>query len=270
MTKIDLTGQRFGRLTVTAKGGRDRHGKSLWECVCECGTKRKVTGPRLKSGHTASCGCSRKLDLTGQRFGSLTVIEEVGRNDHRAVTWRCACDCGKERVVRGSDLARGTVSSCGCMNPQRTHGQYGTPLWDRWKSMLERTTNPDASGYANYGGRGVAVCERWQTFEHFATDMRLGFSPELTLERVDVNGGYEPGNCRWATRTEQARNKRNNHVVTFRGLTMPVVAWAELLGLKASTVRCRLNRYGWSADRALTVGANPEALARLSTSPRPN
>jgi hypothetical protein len=133
--------------------------------------------------------------------------------------------------------------------------------------MIARTTSPDHPRYSDYGGRGVGVCERWKTFQGFAEDMRATFSPELTLERVDNDRGYEPANCRWATAIEQARNKRSSHFVTFRGHTKTIAEWSELLGLNYDTVRGRLRKQGWPVERALTTGADPQAIARLGSAP---
>jgi hypothetical protein len=170
----------------------------------------------------------------------------------------------------GGDLRSGKTKSCGCLKREavpplsRTHGQSLTPLYRRWWGVIQRTTNANVPAYRHYGGRGIGVCERWTSFENFAADMGPTFSPELTLERIDVDGNYEPGNCRWATWTEQGRNRRNNRFLEFHGHTKPVSEWCELLGLKFSTVAQRLDRLGWPVERALTVGADQEALARLT------
>lgn len=209
-----------------------------------------------------------KLNLTGQRFGNLTVIEVHGQDAHRAYRWKCQCDCGNETVVRGSQLKSGVTRSCGCgirkaSSRPRTHGQTHTPLYARWRAMIERTRNPNSTEFHNYGGRGIRVCERWQSFENFAADMAATFNEALTLDRRDVNGNYSPENCYWATAKQQTRNKRNNHVVEWRGRQMVVTDWAELLGLKPNTVIYRLRR-GWPVERALSKDADPAALAELA------
>lgn len=132
--------------------------------------------------------------------------------------------------------------------------------------MTERTRNPLSSQYQNYGGRGIGVCLRWRSFENFAADMGSTFDEALTLERRNVDGDYSPENCYWATVKEQTRNRRNNHVVEWRGRRMVVTDWAELLSLKPNTVIYRLRR-GWSVERALAKGANPAVLAKLAESP---
>lgn len=212
-----------------------------------------------------------KLNLAGQRFGRLIAIEVHDQDAYRAYRWKCTCDCGTDTVVRGSQLKSGAVQSCGCgvreaASRSRTHGATDTPLYGRWRAMIERTRNPNHREYRNYGGRGIAVCDRWQSFENFAADMGPTFRQELQLDRLDVNGNYEPANCRWITQREQQRNKRTNHVIEWRGRSMVVTDWAELLGLVPNTVIYRLRR-GWSVDRALTTGARPEVLLELANTP---
>jgi hypothetical protein len=128
--------------------------------------------------------------------------------------------------------------------------------------MIQRTGNPNNPDYPRYGGRGITVCKRWKSFENFADDMGPTFREGLTLERLDVNADYGPDNCTWITIQEQQRNRRNNHPITWRGQTMILSVWEETLGLKRRILGSRL-RSGWSVERALTTGADPEAIARL-------
>ena len=195
-------------------------------------------------------------DLTGRRFGRWTVL---GKTDTRTM-WECRCDCGTLRAVNAKNMQSGGSKSCGCLHRQiaaessRTHGAYGTPLHTRWLSMLSRVTNPNQQRtWANYGGRGITVCDRWRKFENFAEDMGPTFVPGLELDRIDNDGGYEPGNCRWATLKEQARNRRNNRRVEVDGLTLTAQEWGERLGINPDNIRRRL-RDGWSVERALEPG----------------
>lgn len=208
---------------------------------------------------------SSKVDLTDRRFGLWTVVAESGLDKHGSWAWLCRCDCGVERVVRGSQLTQGRSRSCGCVPSKgtTTHGQTHAPLYKRWQGMLGRTLYPTNAGYEVYGGRGIIVCERWHTFENFAADMGDGFKPELWIDRIDAEGNYEPGNCRWVTPREQFRNLRKNRYIAFAGRSHIVDDWAPILGLNASTLRVRLFR-GWSVERALTKGADPAALAALT------
>jgi hypothetical protein len=209
----------------------------------------------------------KKIDLSGQRFGELMVLSDGGRDGNGKTLWRCMCSCGTETVKYAYNLRRGRATSCGCTGRNEifktTHGQAGSPLYRRWAEMLKRTTNANSERYADYGGRGIGVHLEWQeSFEAFARDMAAGFSPELTLERIDNNRGYEPGNVKWATYKEQARNTRRSRRVEFCGQTRVLVEWCEVLGLSYGAVRKRL-RDGWPTERALTTGANPAALAHL-------
>lgn len=154
-------------------------------------------------------------DICGLKFGRLTVNEFVEVRKSCAY-WLCSCECGNEKVVRGDSLRLGYIKSCGCLrnetaavNCEKTisHGHSRTPLYRVWSSMKSRCGNPASPAYKHYGGRGISVCDRWQKYENFFADM--GYPPPgLTLERIDVNGNYEPSNCKWATWAEQNRNKR--------------------------------------------------------------
>jgi hypothetical protein len=179
--------------------------------------------------------------------------------------WLCTCVCGNEKMVRADHLKSGHTESCGCIpsGPPKSLGVRKDPLYARWRGMIARTTHSSHPRFSDYGGRGIEVCERWKSFDRFAEDMGPTFSPELTLERVDNDRGYEPGNCRWATVVDQARNKRTSYFVTFRGHTKTIAEWSELLGLNYDTVRGRLRKQGWSVERTLTTGADPQVIARL-------
>jgi len=155
-------------------------------------------------------------DITNQRFGRLVAIR-ILRRDRTGIHWLCACDCGQQSVTTASHLRRGHTRSCGCfridvvVNRSLRHGHSRpgahSPTHQSWRAMQTRCDNPRGKCYELYGGRGIAVCDRWRVFENFLADM--GERPEgLTLDRLDVEGNYEPGNCRWATVQEQNRNRR--------------------------------------------------------------
>jgi hypothetical protein len=150
-------------------------------------------------------------------------------------------------------LARGKVKSCGCLNAERIvqHGMAHTHVYRVWQAMRQRCENPNSPDFANYGGRGIRVCEEWKSFERFFADMgnrRKGYS----LDRIDVNGPYRKENCRWATTWQQANNTRRNRVIELNGERRTLAQWAEWTGLGWDTIRTRLN-YGWDTEKALTT-----------------
>lgn len=197
-------------------------------------------------------------DLTGQRCSRLTVLNEAGRSKDRKILWLCRCDCGTQSIVSGKRLRNGESKSCGCLAAEvlaarnHKHGQVGTRLYRIWKGMMTRCTNPTDRNFQKYGARGIAVCDRWKSFESFYEDMADGYADHLTLDRIDAKGNYEPGNCRWATQIEQQRNRTNNRLITYQGATKSLAEWCEQLGLSYRVVIQRLG-YGWSVERAFTA-----------------
>ena len=149
----------------------------------------------------------RIIDLTGKRFGMLVVLRRDERHHGRHIRWICRCDCGlPEKSVRGGHLNAGRAKSCGC-NANITHGMHGSREYKSWEMMIQRCTNERYDKFSYYGGRGITVCERWLKFKNFFADM--GKRPaDRSLDRIDVNGNYEPQNCRWATKSEQMFNRR--------------------------------------------------------------
>jgi hypothetical protein len=145
-----------------------------------------------------------------------------------------------------------------------THGMADSPEYRVWCHVLARCGTATDAAYDNYGGRGITVCDRWLTFTNFYADVGPRPSPQHTLERIENDGNYEPGNVRWATRKEQNRNKRNNRLLTFNGRTQCIAAWAEEIGITWAALRARL-RLGWSVERALTPGDHRRTPASSAT-----
>lgn len=196
-------------------------------------------------------------DLTGQRFGAL-VAASVGEKlrPTSGAWWLCKCDCGVEKSIPSSDLVAGKIRSCGCLHGAlksaslKTHGLTKTRTHRIWQAMLTRCRNPKVPNFNHYGGRGITVCDRWLEFEHFYADM--GECPEgFSIDRIDVNGNYDPNNCRWATRKEQANNTRSNVYIEFEGLRLTRTQWEEKLGLGRTTLRSRI-RSGMTIPDALS------------------
>lgn len=208
---------------------------------------------------------SVRKNLTGHQFGRLTVIGYVGKENANS-QWLCACECGNSTVLITSQLLRtdSPWKSCGCQSRMSAykHGMTGTPEYQAWRSMYQRCTNPNNPQYNLYGGRGIKVCNRWrESFDNFYADMGPRPGGEYSIDRVDANGDYEPGNCRWATPAQQSNNKRDNRVIEFDGESHTLTEWATIAGLSKSGLRWRLDN-GWPVGDALTVAAGPENLWR--------
>lgn len=197
----------------------------------------------------------KMADLSGRRFGRLTVQAEAGRNAKKGVMWQCLCDCGNTTVVASTNLIQGHTQSCGCLHREQniTHGATDTKLYGVWINVKTRCNNPRNRAYPQYGGRGIRLCEEWESFQNFQNwAIKSGYVDGLTLDRIDVNGNYSPENCRWVDMKTQQNNRRNNHVIEFNGVRKTLSEWSEATGLSSSTLRTRLSILGWPIERALT------------------
>lgn len=196
----------------------------------------------------------------GAQFGDLTT---TGTHEirHGTYYWECRCVCGRVTVVPGNALRRGTTAGCGCrarLTRNVTHGHCRrsgrAKEYTIWRAMCARCLKPTNNMYHLYGGRGISVCERWRTdFAAFLSDMGACPSPIHSIDRIDSDGHYEPGNCRWATPAEQSRNTKRNVRVSFRGREMALVEACELAGMPYSAVSQRLRVLGWPLERALSA-----------------
>lgn len=204
------------------------------------------------------------LDLINNRFGRLVVTAGAPNrvtpkgNSRRA--WLCECDCGNKIVATTLDLRKGDVQSCGCLRAELDktrsviHGDHGTHLYNVWRAMRRRCKNVKNSDYSHYGGRGIRVCSEWDndylSFKKWA--LGNGYSPNLTIDRIDVNGNYAPENCRWVTMKTQANNRSNSKYITCDGKTLTIKEWADMTGIRYSTLYMRI-RKGLSAKEALNI-----------------
>ena len=220
MALEDLTGQRFGLLTVLRPEPKSPSGRVTWVCICDCGNEKAVLAHSLKKGETRSCGCihwrhAPRQSLVGQRFGRLTVMEYTG-----ASRYRCLCDCGNEISVLTYSLNAGICKSCGCLRKETAakrafkHGDASAPLYQVLRAMHQRCENPKSHDYKWYGALGVTVCDAWKltdypVFKEWA--LANGYHAGLTIDRINPTKGYSPDNCRWITMSEQQKNKRKQH-----------------------------------------------------------
>lgn len=204
---------------------------------------------------------SNLIDLTGQKFGKLKVIEYAGLTKDKRAKWKCKCDCENVIVVCGKELRNGHTQSCGCFRKERvsechkTHGQTNTKLFYVWQTMRKRCYQKNNKDYKDYGGRGIKVCDEWQiNFQAFYDWAMLnGYKEGLTIERKDTNGNYEPSNCKWATQKEQCNNRRNNHLITYNGKTQTLQKWANEYKINRQTLSSRIHKLHWSVEKALTT-----------------
>lgn len=197
-----------------------------------------------------------RINLARKVFGRLTVVSYSHVDTYGLAHWNCRCECGKKLKVLGTSLRSGNTKSCGCFkidlltSANKTHGMSKTKTYKDWERMIRRCENKSFENYNHYGGRGIKVCERWHKFENFLSDM--GEKPEgKTLDRIDNDGNYEPGNCKWATGTEQARNKRDVPLYEVKGVKKSIAEWSEISGINRETIRCRIKKRGWNVERAI-------------------
>ena len=188
------------------------------------------------------------LDLSGRRIGRWYIVARAPNGPNKQTKWTCRCECGTIRSVAAGNLVSGMTGSCGCRKVR--HGRDGDPMVALWGAMIQRCSNPNHSAFSYYGGRGITVCEEWRaSFATFISDM--GVRPHgMTLERIDNNGPYCKANCKWATYSEQASNRRSTRFIEHDGKRLSVSQWAQLVGISRFTLKDRLNR-GWPTEKAL-------------------
>lgn len=197
-------------------------------------------------------------NLKGKKFNKLQVIERVIKENNKQTYWKCICECGNTTIVTSAHLKNGHTKSCGCLqkevvkNMMTTHNLTHTKLFKVWRGMKDRTLNKNDKHYKNYGNRGIKICNEWlEDFKCFYDwALNNGYKEGLTIDRINVNGNYEPNNCRWITWKEQQNNRTNNHYITYKGETHTMKQWSELLGIKYTTLSMRLNKYNWSVGKA--------------------
>ena len=197
-------------------------------------------------------------DITNQTFNSLIARERVYCNKQKKMAWRCDCECGGEIIATYSQLNRGNTKSCGCLNREQTtvrnatHNESKTRLYKIWVGMRQRCNNPNKVRYADYGGRGIKVCDDWDnylTFKNWA--ISNGYDDTMSIERVDVDKDYCPTNCKWIPLSDQSKNRRSCNMLTYNGKTLTISDWARELNIHRSTINKRLKK-GMSIDKVLS------------------
>jgi hypothetical protein len=206
-----------------------------------------------------------RKNLVNERFGRLIVVSQADDyfypNGRRRTQWLCKCDCGKMVAVEQHNLISGNSKSCGCLNNElikdrnTTHGDRYTRLYRIWSNIKSRCYNTNASTYPDYGGRGINMCNEWKdsyfAFKAWALNNGYKGENEFTIDRIDVNGNYEPDNCRWSTPKEQANNRRNTLSLNSKGESHTLSEWADIVGIKYHTLYARIYKLGWALDKAL-------------------
>lgn len=250
MRKLDLTGRRFGKLVALHLHSRNKGRKLLWMCQCDCGEKTIVVASHLTCGQTKSCRCLRsdkREDLAGKVFERFTALS-FARSDGNHTFWNCICICGEKRVVEAGALKSGHSRSCGCLQREKfkafatKHGGARDevehhPIYHIWQSMRHRCRK-----HKNYGGRGISVDARWNSFATFRDDMWPTYKRGLSIERKDNDGPYSKENCKWATKAEQVRNMRRNRWVIYKGERMVLKDASKASGISTTTLTYRLDQ----------------------------
>ena len=202
------------------------------------------------------------IDLTGQKFGRLTVIKRAN-NKGKRTAWICVCKCGNELITTTDNLRCGDTQSCGCYNKEQNglahkkHGLRNEKLYAVHQSIKARCYNKNNKQYKDYGGRGITVCDEWlgeNGVKNFIKwSKNNGYKKNLTIDRIDNNGNYDPDNCRWVDMKTQQNNRCNNHLITYNGETHTLSQWAEIMHINKGALSLRINRYHWDIEKALNT-----------------
>lgn len=270
-------GKKYGKLTITEFLHLKKNGIPVYSCTCECGYKRlQVSFDRLENGITTDCGCSKRNgDLIGKRFGRLVVVRKTEERKRRSIVWECKCDCGNTFYCAGQRLSSNKIVSCGCKSKEKQHFAHNSSIHKIWDTMLTRCYNKNRRQYYLYGGRGIKVCDEWNSrtgnvkaFSNFYDwAINNGYSEEkekwgrakYTLDRIDPDGDYSPTNCRWITNEEQQKNKRADKLFEYNGETKTVKEWLKQYYVKNNDYY-RLLFLGYSNKEILDFISKPQQI----------
>ena len=263
-----MIGQRFGRLEIIGYAGRNKRNRKVWICKCDCGNTKEINQDDLKSGRVNSCGCLRKekaaslnyKDLTGMKFGEWNVISRGHTDKSKKIHWLCECSCGNRSEVSANSLLSGNSTKCiECSAKEKAkkcikHGKSKDRIYNIYRGMKSRCLNKNNYSYSHYGERGIKVCDEWlgeTGFKNFYDwAMNHGYSDELSIDRINVDGNYDPNNCRWATKDEQQCNKTNSILIEYKGEKKTVAEWAKIYGINYYTLLSRI-KSNWDIEKAL-------------------
>lgn len=274
----DYSGEKWGKIIVIEKVGSKEfcgHKVALWRCMCDCGREIFLTSNQIRIHSPKSCGCSKERkpynknkeshlpdkEFIGKKYNKLTIIERFIDCDNKGQgrKWLCECECGNTIIVNTHNLINDKTKQCNkCSNESiktsvTKHGYCQKErLYTTWLNMRDRCNNPNYLKYHLYGGRGIEVCESWNDYSEFKNwAIKNGYDDSLSLDRIDVNGNYDPNNCRWVTQKTQCNNKRCNHYITYNGVTKTAKEWSECTGIKYRTILSRINNLKWGIGKAL-------------------
>lgn len=263
----DYINKRYGHLVVIGETKNSTIGHAF-DFLCDCGNVVSFNPYRVFNTGQKSCGKCKfshsykpKIDISeylGRHNNRLTVIGLSERHPgDKHYYLECKCDCGNITRVMPYQFKSGSVKSCGCLlkiSPNRKDGRSSSDLYGIWFQMIGRCENPNHIKYSDYGGRGISVCSEWHDFWNFVkwSDSVGGRPNGFSIDRIDVNGNYEPSNCRWANSKTQSLNKRSNRIITFNGKSKPLHEWALSLGISDQSLAKRIDK-GWDLESALTL-----------------
>ena len=258
----DLTGKKFGRLTVLKYLSTNKDGDNYWECQCDCGRICKAYEPALLDNRKIDCGKHNKfVDLTNFKYGKLTVIKKTNeKTKDNKILWLCQCKCGNTITLQTYAILSGRTRSCGCLRPELSKKlfsgvrQENLRLYRIWTGIKQRCYNEKYNDYKDYGAKGVIMCEDWKNnYESFYIwAINNGYSDSLSIDRIDTTGNYEPNNCRWADDETQANNKRNTLYFNIDGEKKSLHQICQEKGVDKTLIYSRLWN-GWNLEDALNT-----------------
>ena len=250
-------GQKFGALTIIDYVPRTSKKERLKvKCLCDCGNECIRIFKEVRSGHTTTCGCrmTRFEDyhnsFIGQKYNKLTILGYEGVNKNQDAIAKCKCDCGNIHNIPLKHVINGIVKSCGCLQKEIARnrfiidGRTTERLYNIYMNMKARCYNINNIDYKNYGGRGITICKEWlddyTTFKKWS--LENNYNDNLSIDRIDVNGNYEPNNCRWTTQIVQCNNRRNTIKITYNNQTHTITEWAEIFNIDRKLIASRYRR----------------------------